>query len=158
MQTSRGLSRIRWTTLRPDLSLPPLLQNTDLFEMIEKMQVRRDPRPFPGAAEGRGGVGVAGPGPWLPLHPAVAGRRWGSVLSRALCPEGRMGAGGPAPSLTLGASLPSTPSSHRAGVSTATPQGVLQTLQDPPVRWEEGQMPGSGQPELCCREGEVSMS
>lgn len=48
--TPWGLSRISWSTLRTDLLSPPsLLQNTDLFEMIEKMQVRLDPLPIPGS-------------------------------------------------------------------------------------------------------------
>lgn len=40
MQTPWGLSGISWTSLRTDLLSSLLLQNTDLFEMIEKMQVR----------------------------------------------------------------------------------------------------------------------
>lgn len=34
------LDRISRPSLGTDLALPSLLQNTDLFEMIEKMQVR----------------------------------------------------------------------------------------------------------------------
>lgn len=34
------LGSISWASLRIDLALPFLFQNTDLFEMIEKMQVR----------------------------------------------------------------------------------------------------------------------
>lgn len=35
-----GLDRVSRASLGSDLALPSLLQNTDLFEMIEKMQVR----------------------------------------------------------------------------------------------------------------------